>query len=63
MQMEPEQAAAVLHRAPSVRQRAMQLLGNIKYAACFPAALAVYPYIRMRGYKGTYLYCLARRKD
>jgi 2-polyprenyl-3-methyl-5-hydroxy-6-metoxy-1,4-benzoquinol methylase len=63
MQMEPEQAAAVLHRAPTIGQRVMQLLGGIKYAACFPAALAVYPYIRMRGTKGTYLYCLARRKD
>ena len=63
MQMEPEQAASVLRRGPTIRQRVMQLLGGIKYAACFPAALAVYPYIRMRGYKGTYLYCLARRKD
>jgi len=63
MQMEPEQAAAVLRHSPTARQRALQLLGWIKYAACFGAALAVYPYIWMRGYKGTYLYCLARRRD
>jgi SAM-dependent methyltransferase len=63
MQMEAEQAAAVLRRAPTARQRAMQLLGRMKYAACFAAALAVYPYIRMRGKKGAYLYCLARCKD
>jgi SAM-dependent methyltransferase len=63
MQMEPEKAAATLQRTPSARQCVMQLLGSIKYAACFPAALAVYPYIRTRGYKGTYLYCLARRED
>jgi SAM-dependent methyltransferase len=63
MQMEPEQAASVLRRGATMRQRVIQLLGNIKYAACFPTALAVYPYIRTRGYKGTYLYCLARRED
>ena len=63
MQMEPEQASTVLHRAPTARQRAMQTLGHIKYVACFPAALAVYPYVWVRGYKGTYLYCLARRKE
>jgi SAM-dependent methyltransferase len=63
MQMEPERASAALQRAPTARQRAMQTLGRIKYAACFPAALAVYPYVWMRGYKGTYLYCLARRKE
>jgi SAM-dependent methyltransferase len=63
MQMEPDQAEAVLHAGPTVRQRAMQMLRRIRYTVCFPAALAVYPYVWMRGYKGTYLYCLARLKD
>jgi len=38
-------------------------LGQIKYAACFSLAVAAYPYVRMRGFKGTYLYCLARKLD
>ena len=60
MQMAPEEASAVLQAAPSPRQRAMQMLGRLKYTACLPVAVAAYPYIRMRGYKGTYLYLLAR---
>jgi SAM-dependent methyltransferase len=63
MQMEPDQAEAVLHAAPTVRQRAMQMLRRIRYAVCFPTALAVYPYVWMRGYKGTYVYSLARLRD
>ena len=62
MQMTPDQAEAVLHAKPSMRQRAMEILGRIKYAACFLPAAAAYPYVRLRGYKGTYLYCLARRR-
>jgi SAM-dependent methyltransferase len=60
MQMAPEAASAVLHSEPSPRQRAMQMLGRLKYTACLPVAVAAYPYIRLRGYKGTYLYLLAR---
>ena len=63
MQMEPEQASAVLESKLTMRQRVVQVLGRIKYAACFPLAVAAFPYVRMRGYKGTYLYCLARRRD
>jgi len=63
MQMELDQAEAVLHAAPTVRQRAMQMLRRIRYTVCYPAALAVHPYVWMRGYKGTYLYCLARLRD
>ena len=63
MQMEPEQASAVLESKLTMRQRMVQVLGRIKYAACFPLAVAAFPYVRMRGYKGTYLYCLARRRD
>jgi 2-polyprenyl-3-methyl-5-hydroxy-6-metoxy-1,4-benzoquinol methylase len=63
IQREAEQVSANVQPKPTARQRTMQILGRIKYAACFPAAVAVYPYIRARGRKGTYLYCLARRKD
>jgi hypothetical protein len=60
MQLAPEDAAAALQTAPTARQRTMQFLGRVKYAACLPLAVAAYPYIRMRGRKGTYLYLLAR---
>lgn len=63
MQMTPDQADAALRARSTVRQRMMQMLGRIKFAACFPLAVAAYPYVRMRGYKGTYLYCLARKHD
>jgi SAM-dependent methyltransferase len=63
MQMAPDQAEAVLRAKPTARQRAMELAGRIKYAACFLLAVAAYPYVRMRGLKGTYLYCLARKQD
>jgi SAM-dependent methyltransferase len=63
MQMTPDQAEAVLRAKPTTRQRAMGVLGRIKSAACFPLAVAAYPYVRMRGHKGTYMYCLARLGD
>jgi hypothetical protein len=63
IQMDADQFSVNVQPKRSTRQRAMQIVGRIKYAACFPAAVAVCPYIRARGRKGTYLYCLARRKD
>jgi SAM-dependent methyltransferase len=63
MQMSPHQAEAALRAKPTTRQRAMEILGRIKYAACFPLAVAAYPYVRIRGFKGTYLYCLAQKHD
>ena len=60
MQMPQHEAAAILHAEPTARQRVLQVLGRIKYAACFPMAIAAYPFVRMRGYRGTYLYFLAR---
>jgi SAM-dependent methyltransferase len=63
MQMSPVQAEAALRARPTTRQRALEVLGRIKYAACLALAVAAFPYVRMRGYKGTYLYCLARRRD
>jgi len=62
MQMAPEEASAALLAKPAMRQRVVQVLGRIKSAVCYPAALVLYPYVRMRGLKGTYLYCLARGK-
>jgi SAM-dependent methyltransferase len=63
MQMTPEQADAALQAKPTMRQGVMQMLARIKFAACFPVAVVAFPYVRMRGYKGTYLYCLARKRD
>jgi SAM-dependent methyltransferase len=63
MQMAPDQAAAVLRAKPTARQRAMEILARIKHAACFPMAVVMFPYVRLRGFKGTYLYCLARKHD
>jgi SAM-dependent methyltransferase len=63
MQMAPEQAQAAVQTKLAARQRLTQALVWIKYAACVPLAAAAFPYIRMRGYKGMYLYCLARRID
>jgi len=63
MQMAPEQAETALQARPSKRQRLMQALARIKHAACFPLAVAAFPYVRLRGYKGTYLYCLAQKRD
>ena len=63
MQMEPEQAARALQVPPTARQQGLAVLARLKHAACFPLAIAAFPYVRMRGLKGTYLYCLARRKN
>jgi 2-polyprenyl-3-methyl-5-hydroxy-6-metoxy-1,4-benzoquinol methylase len=63
MQMPPEQAEAALRAEPTARQRLLQALRRFKQAACFPLAVAAWPYVRLRGYKGTYLYCLARLRD
>jgi SAM-dependent methyltransferase len=60
MQMPKEQAAAVLETRITGRRRVMQWLGKIKHLACVPLAVGALPYLRMRGYKGAYLYCLAR---
>jgi len=59
-QMGSQEAATALQAEPTARQRAVQFLGRMKYVACFPLAIVAYPYVRLRGYKGTYLYFLAR---
>jgi hypothetical protein len=63
IQMTPEEAESALQVKPSAPLQIMQMLGRIKYAACYPLAVVAFPYVRMRGYKGTYLYCLARLGD
>jgi hypothetical protein len=63
MQMPKEQAAEILEAKVAGRQRLLQWLGKIKQWACIPLGVAALPYLRIRGYKGTYLYCLARRRD
>jgi len=63
MQLTTGEAGKVLATKPSLRQKVILLLGRIKYAACFPLAVAAYPYVRVRGYRGTYLYCLAKLRD
>lgn len=62
MQMAPEHAAAALRAKPSTRQKTVEFLGRMKYATCFLFAALSFPFVRMRGYKGGYLYCLARQK-
>ena len=63
MQMRPEQAEAVLRAKPTTRQRVMQIMGRIKSAACFLLAMVAFPYVRVRRFKGTYMYCLAQKRD
>jgi SAM-dependent methyltransferase len=63
MQMAPEHAEGALRAKRTVRHRILQLLSWIKRAACLPLAAMALPYVRIRGYKGTYLYCLAQLRD
>ena len=63
MQMEAQEARHALEAKPRPLQQVMRMLGRAKAAACLPIAAAAYPYIRMRGHKGAYLYCLARRAE
>jgi SAM-dependent methyltransferase len=60
MQMDTAKAVAVIREAPSARQRLMSTLGRVKRGLCYPLAGAALPYLRLRGYKAAYLYCLAR---
>ena len=49
-------AATKVESQPTMSQWMMQILRRMKYAACTPAAAAVYPYIGASGREGTYLY-------
>jgi hypothetical protein len=57
MHMAPQEAAAMLHASPTAR---WQFLGRMKYVGRPPVAMVAYPCVRLRGYKGTCLYFLAR---
>jgi len=60
MQMDKAKAVAVSRETPSARQRVMSTLGKVKRGLCYPLAGAALPYLRLRGYKAAYLYCLAK---
>jgi len=60
MQMRPEEVEVAMRTRLTTRQKFWRALAEVKRAACFPLAVAALPYVRMRGLKGTYLYCLAR---
>lgn len=63
MQMDTQEARQALEAKPTAAQRMMRMLGRAKAAACLPIAAAAHPYVRIRGHKGAYLYCLARIAD
>jgi len=60
MQMDTANAAAAIREAPTASQRLMGTLGKVKRTLCYPLAGAALPYLRLRGYKAAYLYCLAK---
>jgi SAM-dependent methyltransferase len=60
MQMDEAKAVTAIREAPSVRQRIMGNLGKVKRGLCYPLAGVALPYLRVRGYKAAYLYCLAK---
>ena len=60
IQMPPEEARAAQLAKTPLRQRFLLALSQLKLAACYPLALAAFPFVRKRGYKGPYLYCSAR---
>jgi SAM-dependent methyltransferase len=59
IQLEGEPEIATMEAQLTIGQRLMQFFRQAKYAACFPIAVAAYPYVRARARKGAYLYCLA----
>jgi 2-polyprenyl-3-methyl-5-hydroxy-6-metoxy-1,4-benzoquinol methylase len=63
LQMEPEAIERAVQGMPSERQRLLNWLRRGKLAACFLIALIILPYVRARGHKGAYLYCLARYRE
>ncbi len=63
-EMEPEAMRAALQKTSmSLRSRIASALVRIKNIALLPVAFTLLPYLRLKGHKGTYLYCLARRRD
>ncbi len=63
-EMKPEARRALMQKvSSSLRSRLASRLGRAKNAVLLPVALALLPYLRLRGLKGLYLYCLAKRRD
>jgi SAM-dependent methyltransferase len=59
--MDPHEAyLAVQRREFAWRHRVGRQLISVKRCALWPLAIAVVPYVRLRGFKGEDLYCLAR---
>lgn len=63
MQMSAEEGAHADSSRPTPRQSTFAALSKVKLAACYPLALAAWPFVRIRQLKGTYLYVLARSCD
>jgi len=59
IQMTPNQAEAVLRAKPTTLQRALEILGRIKYAACLPLAWRRFRTFECAGTRG--LTCIAWR--
>ena len=61
--MEPQQMESAMKRlAESPRRKLTERLVRWKSLALVPAAAIAMPYLRLRQYKGLYLYCLARQR-
>ena len=61
--MEPQQMESAMKRlAESPRRKLTERLVRWKNLALVPAAAIAMPYLRLRQYKGLYLYCLARQR-
>jgi len=61
-EMEPHQMDSAMKRlAESPRRKLTERLVRWKNLALVPAAAIAMPYLRLRQYKGLYLYCLARQ--
>jgi hypothetical protein len=61
MQMESAQAKAAINAKVSAPRHMLEILAGVKRWACYPLALAAMPYVRWKKYKGSYLYCLAKK--
>ena len=62
-EMEPHEMDSAMKRlAESPRRKLTERLVRWKNLALVPAAAIAMPYLRLRQYKGLYLYCLARQR-
>ena len=60
----PEQMKQIMERVANLRgHRLAMWLVKWKNFALLPAAGLLLPFLRLRGYTGLYLYCLARRNN